>query len=223
MLLPTLLLPLLAAAALTGCAHAQAGPCGICPSDAPGAVGNFSAAALSALCDPTGNGFPTNTALTVQGVTSQDDNREFLVNLGLVSNRGVNSRPTPYHDKVTLYAGVVAEAGTGDVWAMNPLVTQAAGSGDYNAQVRPRAPACAGCSVPGGSRMPVGECSVCVCVHAAGWEVSAPRDCLVGGHCVAPTRLRRASSWTSTTRTPTGVKTMQGKAWLRPVTCPPSV
>ena len=37
---------------------------------------------------------------SLAGVTGQDDEREYMVNLGLVSNRGVNSRPTPYHDKV---------------------------------------------------------------------------------------------------------------------------
>jgi hypothetical protein len=46
------------------------------------------------------------------------------------------SRPTPYHDKVTLYAGIEGHAGTGDIWAINPLVTQMPSSGDYNAQVR---------------------------------------------------------------------------------------
>jgi hypothetical protein len=45
------------------------------------------------------------------------------------------SRPTPYHDKVTLYAGIEGHAGTGDIWAINPLVTQMPSSGDYNAQV----------------------------------------------------------------------------------------
>ena len=35
---------------------------------------------------------------------------------------------------MTLYAAIEAHAGSGDVWAMNPLVTQGASSGDYNAQ-----------------------------------------------------------------------------------------
>jgi hypothetical protein len=87
---------------------------------------------------PTGNACPgaciTSTAFSVQGSTSHDDKREFLVSLGLTSNRGAKSRPTPYHDKVTLYSGIVGEAGTGDIWAFNPLVTQLPGSGDYNAQ-----------------------------------------------------------------------------------------
>lgn len=48
--------------------------------------------------------------------------------------QGENSRPTPYHDKVTLYTGMVAKSGTGDVWSINPLLTMAPASGAYNAQ-----------------------------------------------------------------------------------------
>eukprot|EP00662_Eupelagonemidae_sp_cell21_P053345 gene53345-61039_t len=76
---------------------------------------------LGLTCAPTGNAWPTGTALNVQGTTKAADNREFLVNLGLTSNTGAKSRPTPYHDKVTLYTGIVAEPGTGDVWSINPL------------------------------------------------------------------------------------------------------
>ena len=87
---------------------------------------------------PTGNDCPvaclTSSAFSVQGITGQDDKREYLVSLGLTSNKGVHSRPSPYHDKVTLYSGIVGEAGTGDIWAFNPLLTQAPGSGQYNAQ-----------------------------------------------------------------------------------------
>lgn len=87
---------------------------------------------------PTGNACPgaceTGSAFGVQGTTSHDDKREFLVSLGLTSNKGAKSRPTPYHDKVTLYSGIVGEKGTGDIWSFNPLLTQAAGSGEYNAQ-----------------------------------------------------------------------------------------
>ena len=54
---------------------------------------------------------------------------------GLTSSTGANASGTPYKDKVTLYAAVEAQEGTGDVWAINPLLTMAAGSGDdYNAQ-----------------------------------------------------------------------------------------
>ena len=42
--------------------------------------------------------------------------------------------PSPHRDKVALYTGVDAMPGTGDVWSINPLLTQSAGSGSYNAQ-----------------------------------------------------------------------------------------
>jgi hypothetical protein len=186
-------------------------------------VGAYNKSNLSLWCSPTGNGFSTLTTLSVQGETSAPDEREFLVNLGLVSStvcccskchfatmpllmalhghpsghcwpllatasdhfwlllatdtacwpllavhclaltaglwqrfffwialahllpfifastcatlqQGSKSRPTPYHDKVTLYAGIVANPGTGDVWSFNPLLTMSPNSGDYNAQ-----------------------------------------------------------------------------------------
>jgi len=53
---------------------------------------------------------------------------------GATLQQGSKSRPTPYHDKVTLYAGIVANPGTGDVWSFNPLLTMSPNSGDYNAQ-----------------------------------------------------------------------------------------
>jgi hypothetical protein len=116
-------------------AAATAQTCGICPSgNESGSVGSFPSAALQVLSAPTGNSPLTWSALSVQGETGQDDEREFLVSLGLVSNRGNESRPTPFHDKVALYAAVEAHPGSGDVWAFNPLVTQMPGSGDYNAQ-----------------------------------------------------------------------------------------
>jgi hypothetical protein len=88
---------------------------------------------------PTGN--PTGGALlntystvTVQGVTQNAGNREFLVNLGLVSNTGAGVANNNM-DKVALYVGAVGTAGTGDLWAFNPLLSQNIGSGTYNAQV----------------------------------------------------------------------------------------
>ena len=109
--------------------------CGICPSgNASGAVGAFPLAVLAVQTNPTGNAFQTYTSLAVEGTTGQADEREFLVSLGLVSTQGNQSRPTPYHDKVTLYVGVEGHTGTGDIWAINPLVTQLPGSGDYSAQ-----------------------------------------------------------------------------------------
>ncbi len=118
---------------LVGCA-AIAPSCGICPADAPGAAGNFNASSLGVTAQPTGNAWPTMTTFNVQGTTGADAQREFAVNLGLLSNRGADSPSTPFRDKVTLYVGMEAAAGTGDVWSINPLLTQAPKSGSYNAQ-----------------------------------------------------------------------------------------
>jgi hypothetical protein len=74
------------------------------------------------------------TTLNIEGTTAQPHTREFLVNLGLVSNKGGTAESTPYRDKVALYASTEAHNGTGDVWAINPLVTQMPGSGKYDAQ-----------------------------------------------------------------------------------------
>lgn len=125
----------LLASALPSTTSQLSDTCGICPGgNETGSVGSFPNAVLATATAPTGNAFMTYAALSVQGVTGQTDEREFLVNLGLVSDHGNVSRPTPYHDKVTLYVGVEGREGTGDIWAFNPLLTQAAGSGDYNAQ-----------------------------------------------------------------------------------------
>ena len=92
---------------------------------------------------PTGNdcrsgSCDTASAFAVQGTTSHAEKREFLVTLGLTSDHGQRElgpqqRPN-IHDKVTLYAGIVGKNGTGDIWSFNPLLTQAPGSGSYNAQ-----------------------------------------------------------------------------------------
>ena len=112
-----------------------AAACGICPTgNATGSVGVFPSAALGVQASPVGNAFATWTSLSIEGTTAQADEREFLVSLGLRSTQGNMSRPTPYHDKVALYAAVEAGPGTGDVWAINPLLTQLPGSGSYNAQ-----------------------------------------------------------------------------------------
>jgi hypothetical protein len=58
------------------------------------------------------------------------------VDIGLVTSTGAAANSTPYRDKVALYVAAVAQNGTGDVWAMNPLVTQEPNSGEYAAQVR---------------------------------------------------------------------------------------
>jgi hypothetical protein len=116
-------------------ASAAAADCGICPGgNATGSVGSFPSASLSLQASPVGNPYTTWTSLSIEGATGQADEREFLVSLGLRSTQGNESRPTPFHDKVTLYAAVEAGPGTGDVWAINPLLTQLPGSGAYNAQ-----------------------------------------------------------------------------------------
>eukprot|EP00729_Bicosta_minor_P018265 gene18265-6161_t len=111
-----------------------ANSCPMCPL--PNTVANYTAAENAIACFPTGNNPLTFTTLNIEGTTSHRSNREYLVNIGLTSRHGANSTPptTPYHDKVALYSAVVGEAGTGDIWAINPLVTQEAGSGDYTAQ-----------------------------------------------------------------------------------------
>ena len=108
--------------------------CDICPGQ--GAVGNFQNknANLSISFSPIGNPALTKTTLTIQGNTSASKTREFLVSFGMNSNTGKQGKVTPYHDKVTLYTSISATKGTGDVWSINPLVTQNENSGEYNAQ-----------------------------------------------------------------------------------------
>ena len=68
---------------------ALAPSCGICPQgNESGAVGDFPESLLAAQTYPVGNPPLTYAALSVVGATGQDDEREFLVSLGLVSNRG---------------------------------------------------------------------------------------------------------------------------------------
>jgi hypothetical protein len=68
---------------------ALAQSCGICPQgNESGAVGDFPQSLLAAQTYPIGNPPLTYAALSVVGATGQDDEREFLLSLGLVSNRG---------------------------------------------------------------------------------------------------------------------------------------
>ena len=63
--------------------------CGICPQgNESGAVGDFPQSLLAVQTYPVGNPSLTYAALSVVGATGQDDEREFLLSLGLVSNRG---------------------------------------------------------------------------------------------------------------------------------------
>ena len=85
---------------------------------------------------PIGNNPLTYSSFSLHGNTTHKSTREFLVDLGMVSNVGNDSLPptTPYHDKVTLYTSIVGNPGTGDIWSINPLVTQSPNSGEYAAQ-----------------------------------------------------------------------------------------
>lgn len=85
---------------------------------------------------PTANPPLSLASLSVQGTTFGNKNREFLVNIGLTSNQdnGQVSASGVNCDKVALYAGIDAQPGTADVWAVNTVLTMEAGSGSYNAQ-----------------------------------------------------------------------------------------
>mmetsp|Transcript_5760 Transcript_5760/g.8893 ORF Transcript_5760/g.8893 Transcript_5760/m.8893 type:complete len:306 (-) Transcript_5760:7-924(-) len=106
--------------------------CGICPGNST--VGSFPSASMSLDTNPFGNSFHTKTSLDIKGETTARFEREFLVSLGLFSSTGAEGKVTPYKDKVTLYTAIEASNGTGDVWAINPLVKQHPNSGSYNAQ-----------------------------------------------------------------------------------------
>ena len=132
-LLPILLIIIVEAAARRVASSATATKAlneSSCPSK------NYTCDSNERFVKPIGNEPITFTSFSLHGKTSRDSQREFLVDLGMISDMGSKSNPpvTPFHDKVTLYASVVARNGTGDVWAINPLVTQSPSSGTYNAQ-----------------------------------------------------------------------------------------
>ena len=83
--------------------------------------------------DPVANPVNTFSSLIVTGTTAQDNEREFLVSIGLISNRGA-AAASPERDKVGLYIGLLADSGTGDVWSFNTVLTMGAGAATYNAQ-----------------------------------------------------------------------------------------
>lgn len=103
-------------------------------------TGDASAAALTlsgseAITNaPTGNAtISTQSSFVLQGTTQYANIREFLVSLGLTANTGSGATANN-QDKVTLYSGMVANAGCGDVWSLNTVCTMSASSGTYNAQ-----------------------------------------------------------------------------------------
>lgn len=97
-------------------------------------VGSWPNCSLGLTVSPVGNGSPTRSSFVLQGTTNAADQREFLATIGLVSTTGASAPSTPYRDKVGLYVATEARNGTGDVWAINPLVTMAPDSGSYAAQ-----------------------------------------------------------------------------------------
>ena len=96
-------------------------------------VGNFPRVGLGYTVAPVGNPPTTQASLSVEGTTNATATREYMVNFGLVSNKGTGYT-TPQSDKVCLYTGIVGNSGTGDIWSINPLLTQSPESGAYNAQ-----------------------------------------------------------------------------------------
>lgn len=83
--------------------------------------------------DPVANPVNTFSSFIVSGTTAQDNEREFLVSIGLISNRGA-AASSPERDKVGLYVGLLADSGTGDVWSFNTVLTMYPGAAAYNAQ-----------------------------------------------------------------------------------------
>lgn len=80
---------------------------------------------------PVANPVETLSSLVVAGETISETEREFLVSFGLLSDMGAGAS-SPERDKVTLYAGLTAEDGTGDTWSFNTVLTMGAGATDYN-------------------------------------------------------------------------------------------
>lgn len=90
--------------------------------------------ATSPTGNPTGGSLLTTlSTVAVQAAASSATNREFLVNLGMTSNAG-NGASGSNGDKVTLYSGMVASAGSGPAWATNFLTSRQTGAGNYDLQ-----------------------------------------------------------------------------------------
>ncbi len=81
--------------------------------------------------NPVGNSPTSLASLNLIATAKSSTEREFMVNLGMVS--GV-AQGVPDADKVTIYAGMVGGPGSSNVWASNFLVNSAAGfTGDATA------------------------------------------------------------------------------------------
>jgi hypothetical protein len=102
-------------------------------SPSPSALGSLQISGAQDIdMQPTGNPVDTLSSLTVTGETESETVREFLVSIGLTSNKG-SGAASPQRDKVALYAGVIADSGTGDVWSLNTVLSLFPGAASYNA------------------------------------------------------------------------------------------
>ena len=88
--------------------------------------------AQSLAITPTSDTVATQSSLNVQGTTSQSAKREFLAAFGFTSNTGSSSTGAP-KDKVAVFSGVNAVAGTGNVWTIRTSLTMAATAGAFDA------------------------------------------------------------------------------------------
>jgi hypothetical protein len=99
----------------------------------PAAVGSFEITGLQdLLVVPDTNPVDTYSSLVVTGETEHPGEREFLALFDLTSNTG-SAASSPERDKVALYAGTLALDGTGDVWALNTVLSMFPGGTSYNA------------------------------------------------------------------------------------------
>jgi hypothetical protein len=101
--------------------------------NATGTSLNESNGSLAVTVTPTGNASSTKSVASFQSSTTSNTDRDFALNVGLVSGHGAG-QTTPAGDKVALYAGIDALNGTGSMWAANFLVGMGAATGNYNAQ-----------------------------------------------------------------------------------------
>lgn len=103
---------------------------------APALFNNNITASPSITVAPTGNAsITTLTSFNIQANAASATTREFLTCLGFTSATGsANAGPPNFADKVALYAGMVGNTGTSNIWAINSVTNVAtAGAGLYNA------------------------------------------------------------------------------------------
>lgn len=89
---------------------------------------------ISPTGNPTGGSILTTfSSFNVQGSAVSSTNREFLVSCGLTSATGSGIIGTINDGKVCGYFGIVGNAGTGSLWALNSVTQLSASSGSYSA------------------------------------------------------------------------------------------